>query len=137
MSEQQTADSAAAAAEPSVRSGERTPPERERWDRIWQAHQTGTSCAGCARVLDAAEAVWLCVFPRGRGPSRGGWTVAPVCGDCDATRDEHGSPRYWLAGDDGRRSDMAAWPCDGCGRTVHAHSAWIGRSCSDACQRGP
>jgi hypothetical protein len=39
-------------------------------------------------------------------------------------------------GYDARRLHSAARPCDGCGRTVHTHSAWVARSCSATCQRG-
>ena len=88
------------------------------------------ACAGCGRPLEPGEPVWSCVFScRGPVVGGGGWTAAPVCGGCYQTG------RYRLAGWHSQWAITGAWPCQGCGRTVHAHAWRMARSCSRWCVR--
>jgi hypothetical protein len=103
--------------------------------RARQASERG-ACAGCGRELEPAEPVWSCMFSY-RGPlgMGGAWTAAPVCGPCYEQRTQWGGRVHRLAGWHSQWAITGAWPCQGCGRQVHAHARQMARYCSQRCVR--
>jgi hypothetical protein len=112
-------------------------PSAQRLRRANQARHTG-ACAGCQRPLEPGEPVWMCVFSHRSHFGFGGWTAAAVCAGCwdtyhQTSDGQHRWRAYQLAGWYGRWAVTGAWPCQGCGRTVHAHARRMARYCSDPC----
>jgi len=88
-------------------------------ERVRQAQQTCSHCAGCGKALDADEPVWRRrTYYVWEQFGRLTQTVAPHCGHCKTDR-KYLNPRR----------------CEGCGRPVHQEVNRVKRSRAICCEQ--